>query len=70
MSQHFPILQVVVPLLAAPLCLFVRNGRAAWGLAVIASWSRESRGPAGQVTSAGDLICLGTGSPRSASSTE
>ena len=38
MSQHFPILQVVVPLLAAPLCIFLRNGRAAWGLAVIASW--------------------------------
>ncbi len=38
MSQHLPILQVVVPLLAAPLCIFVRNGRAAWGLAVLASW--------------------------------
>ena len=39
MAEHYPILQVVVPLLAAPLCLFVRNGRAAWGLAVVASWS-------------------------------
>ena len=55
MSQHFPILQVVVPLLAAPLCLFVRNGRAAWGLAVIASWVSLGIALAllGQVTSAG-----------------
>ncbi len=39
MAEHLPVLQVVVPLLAAPLCLFVRNGRAAWGLAALASWS-------------------------------
>jgi len=39
MAEHYPALQVVVPLLAAPLCLFLRNGRAAWGLAVLASWS-------------------------------
>ncbi len=39
MAEHYPALQVVAPLLAAPLCLLVRNGRAAWGLAVLASWS-------------------------------
>ena len=39
MSAHLPVLQVVVPLLAAPLCLFLRKGRAAWGLAVLASVS-------------------------------
>ena len=39
MSAHFPILQVVIPLLAAPLCMFLRKGRAAWGLAVLASWA-------------------------------
>ena len=39
MAEHYPILQVVVPLIAAPLCVFLRNGRAAWGLAVLASWS-------------------------------
>lgn len=41
MYAHLPILQVVVPLLAAPLCLFLRKGRMAWGLAAlagIASW--------------------------------
>ncbi len=37
MSAHLPVLQVVVPLLAAPFCLFLRRGRAAWGLAVLAS---------------------------------
>ena len=39
MSAHLPILQVVVPLLAAPFCLFLKRGRAAWGLAVLASWA-------------------------------
>ena len=38
MTLHLPILQVVVPLLAAPLCVFVR-GRVAWGVAVLASWA-------------------------------
>ncbi len=37
-SEHLPILQVVIPLLAAPLCIFLR-GRAAWGLAALASGS-------------------------------
>ncbi len=39
MSAHLPILQVVVPLLAAPFCLFLKRGRVAWGLAVLASWA-------------------------------
>ena len=39
MSVHLPILQVVIPLLVAPLCMFVRNPRAAGVLAVLASWS-------------------------------
>ena len=38
MYAHLPVLQVVVPLLAAPLCLFLRRGRLACGLAVLASW--------------------------------
>ena len=55
MSQHFPILQVVTPLLAAPLCLFLRNGRAAWGLTTLASWASLAIALAllEQVTSAG-----------------
>ncbi len=38
MTDHYPILQVVIPLMAAPLCLLLRNGRVAWGLSVLASW--------------------------------
>jgi multicomponent Na+:H+ antiporter subunit D len=32
MTQHLPVLQVVVPLLAAPLCVLLRSPRAAWAL--------------------------------------
>ena len=39
MSSHLPVLQVVVPLLAAPLCAFLRNARAAAVIAVLASWA-------------------------------
>ena len=34
MTEHLPALVVVVPLLAAPLCMLIGNGRAAWGLAM------------------------------------
>ena len=37
-SQHLPALQVVVPLIAAPLCLLLRRGDLAWGLALVVSW--------------------------------
>lgn len=39
MSAHLPVLQVLVPLLAAPLCAILRNGRAAWAVAMAASWT-------------------------------
>jgi multicomponent Na+:H+ antiporter subunit D len=39
MMNHLPILQVVVPLIAAPLTVLLRNGSAAWVLAVGASWA-------------------------------
>ncbi len=35
---HLPVLQVVVPLLAAPTCVLLRNGRAAWLLAALVTW--------------------------------
>ncbi len=38
-SAHLPALQVVVPLLAAPVCLLLRNRRAAWLLAATATWA-------------------------------
>lgn len=36
-SEHLPILQVVVPLLAAPVCLLMRGAGRCWWLAMIAS---------------------------------
>jgi multicomponent Na+:H+ antiporter subunit D len=39
MTAHLPVLQVVIPLLAAPLCALVRNGRIAWGIALATSWT-------------------------------
>lgn len=38
-ASHLPALQVVVPLVAAPLCLLLRRGNAAWLLALAASWA-------------------------------
>jgi multicomponent Na+:H+ antiporter subunit D len=37
-SPHLPVLQVVVPLLSAPLCVLFRSRWPAWGLALAASW--------------------------------
>lgn len=37
-SAHLPALQVVVPLLAAPVCLLLRNGRVAWLLSAAVTW--------------------------------
>ena len=38
-AAHLPALQVVVPLVAAPLCLLLRRGGLAWALALAASWA-------------------------------
>ncbi|MCU7939415.1 MAG: monovalent cation/H+ antiporter subunit D family protein [gamma proteobacterium symbiont of Bathyaustriella thionipta] len=37
MLAHLPVLQVIVPLLAAPLCLFLTRPRLAWGFALFVS---------------------------------
>ncbi len=37
-AGHLPILQVVVPLVAAPLCFLLRRGTLAWGFATLVSW--------------------------------
>ena len=37
MLSHLPILQVIVPLLAAPACLLLDRARAAWLFACMAS---------------------------------
>jgi multicomponent Na+:H+ antiporter subunit D len=38
-SVHLPVLQVVVPLMAAPTCMILRNGKAAWVLALVITWA-------------------------------
>ena len=37
-AQHLPALQVVVPLISAPLCLVLRRPGAAWAVALAVSW--------------------------------
>ena len=39
MTHHFPVLLVLVPLLAAPVCALVRHARVAWFIALAAIWS-------------------------------
>lgn len=38
-AAHLPALQIVVPLLSAPLCVLLVRGRLAYGLAVIVCWT-------------------------------
>ena len=38
-AQHLPVLQVVIPLLAAPLCMLMRYRESAWTLTLIVSWT-------------------------------
>jgi multicomponent Na+:H+ antiporter subunit D len=38
-THHFPVLLVLIPLLAAPVCALVRNARAAWFIALAATWT-------------------------------
>ena len=39
MSEHYPVLLVVLPLLAAPICLLLRHGTASRILAVLVAWT-------------------------------
>ena len=38
MGDHLPILQVILPLIAAPLCLLVRHAATCWLIATLVSW--------------------------------
>ena len=38
-EQHLPALQVVIPLLTAPVCVLLNNARVAWALSLAASWA-------------------------------
>jgi len=37
--EHLPILQVLLPLLAAPICIFLRNAVSSWVLTLVVSWA-------------------------------
>ena len=37
-GDHLPALQIVIPLLSAPICLLVRRGAASWAVATAVSW--------------------------------
>jgi multicomponent Na+:H+ antiporter subunit D len=38
LTEHLPALQVVIPLVSAPVCLLLRNPRHAWACALAVSW--------------------------------
>ena len=38
-AAHLPALQVVIPLIAAPVCLLLRHSGLVWGFALLVSWS-------------------------------
>ena len=37
-TDHLVVLQIIIPLMAAPLCVFIRNANVTWALATIISW--------------------------------
>ena len=37
-GDHLPILQIITPMLAAPICVILRRARAAWSLAMVVTW--------------------------------
>lgn len=39
MTEHLPVLLIIIPFLSAPLALLLRNGRIAFGIAVAATWA-------------------------------
>ena len=41
-ETHLPVLQILIPLLAAPLCVIIRHRTAVWGLATAAAWSAQA----------------------------
>ena len=38
LGDHLPVLAVIIPLLAAPLCVLIGRGRVAWFIALAAAW--------------------------------
>ena len=37
-ATHLPVLQVAVPLIAAPICVLLRRGSYAWGFHTVVCW--------------------------------
>jgi len=37
-AQHLPVLQVIIPLMAAPICLFLKRGNLCWAWATLVTW--------------------------------
>lgn len=37
-SVHQPVLQIVLPLMSAPLCIILRSAAVAWGIAMVVTW--------------------------------
>ena len=37
-TDHLVVLQIIIPLMAAPLCVFIRNANVTWALATVISW--------------------------------
>ena len=37
-AHHLPILQIIIPLMSAPICLVLRRARIAWVLSLAVSW--------------------------------
>src|SRR5687768_3390215 len=63
MTSHFPVLQVILPLLAAPLIVLVRRPTAAWTIAVAAAAAvLAMTGWLFVQTGAGDLVSYAIGS--------
>lgn len=56
-GAHLPVLQVVIPLLAAPVCVLVHNPRVAWMVTALISWIAflVACGLLGQVTDSGAI---------------
>jgi multicomponent Na+:H+ antiporter subunit D len=57
-GDHLIVLQIIIPLMAAPLCVFIRNPHFTWALATVVSWICLAISIAliQQVTASGEII--------------
>ena len=37
--EHLPVLQIVIPILTAPICVLLRHSRVTWVLAMVVAWA-------------------------------